>query len=274
MPQRSCRWWIEKFKEDYFARGKTEVTWRTTYMKFLKRLPASEPLTKKALHNAVLQTKVNTKTRKDAAMVANMLARFAGVKYDASPYRGNHSARKLTPRDIPTDEEIAVYYRSLDNRPWRWFFGMVATYGLRPHEVFFVDLKRLRDGDSVIHVKEGKTGERFVWPFHPEWWGDFSLFNPLVPPIKLNRSRDRIGHSATRYFWQREAPFRLMDLRHAWAIRVLEYGLENTFAAQQMGHSVDVHEEIYQHWITLKVQQRAYDRVLKRDDRPKPPSRA
>lgn len=243
-------------------------------MKFLKRLPASEPLTKKALHNAVLQTKVNTKTRKDAAMVANMLARFAGVKYDASPYRGNHSARKLTPRDIPTDEEIAVYYRSIDNRSWRWFFGMVAAYGLRPHEVFFVDLKRLRDGDPVIHVKEGKTGERFVWPFHPEWWGDFSLFNPLVPPIKLNRSRDRIGHSATRYFWKREAPFRLMDLRHAWAIRVLEYGLENTFAAQQMGHSVDVHEEIYQHWITLKVQQRAYDRVLKRDDRPKPPSRA
>ena len=204
-------------------------------------------------------------------MVAGMLARFSGVKYDASRYKGNYSPRKVNPRDIPSDSAIAEYFHKIKNPAWRWVYGLIATYGLRPHEAFFVDFDRLRDGEPILYIKEGKTGERFVWPFHPEWFDEFRLKGVKLPNVNLDRPRDKVGHSATRYFWELGSPFPLMNLRHAWAIRTLEYGLENTFSAQQMGHSVDVHEEVYQHWITLKVHQRAYERVLLRDDRPKPP---
>jgi hypothetical protein len=53
--------------------------------------------------------------------------------------------------------------------------------------------------------------------------------------------------------------------------RVIEYGLDPSLAAKQMGNSRDVHERIYRHWIKESVQQRAYEALLQKTDRPKPP---
>jgi len=204
-------------------------------------------------------------------MVTKQLAQFSGVNYDPKPYQGKYSPKRPTPRDIPSDQTIVEFWQSVKHPGWKWVLGLIATYGLRPHEAFMVDFDRLSAGDRILWVLRGKTGERRVWAFHPEWFEQFNLSAPVLPPIDLSRSNDKIGHSATRYFWDIKSPFKLYDVRHAWAIRTLEYGLEDALSARQMGHSVDVHTDIYQLWIDAKVQQRAYDRLLNRKDRPKPP---
>jgi integrase len=204
-------------------------------------------------------------------MVTKSLAKFAQLDYDPTPYQGNYSPKRPNPRQIPTDPQIVEFWPTVANPGWRFVLGLIATYGLRPHEAFQVDFTRLEQGDRVLWLLRGKTGSRRIWAFHPEWFDQFELSKPILPAVNLDRRNDQIGHSATRQFWDLQCPFKLYDLRHAWAIRALEYGLEDALAARQMGHSAEVHCDIYQHWIDEKTQQRAYDRLLTRPDRPKPP---
>ena len=270
---RNCSYWIEKFKEDYLQRGSSETTWRTEYWKMLKHLPPNEDLTPQLLHEFVLSTKVNTRTRKRACMVYGSLARFAKLKYDPSPYSGKYSPKSVAPRNIPSDELILEWFDRLKNPSWRWVYGMLATYGIRPHEAFRLDFEQLKS-DRILWVEnDTKTGSRQVWAFHPEWFEEFDLDLVRLPNIQLDRTNDRVGHSATAYFGELGLPFRLYDLRHRWAIRTLEYGLDIGLAAKQMGHSREVHERIYHRWINATIHQRAYESILSRDDRPQPPTR-
>jgi len=268
----SCRYWIDKFKADFLNRGRSETSWRTDYQKILNRLPLEATLTRDVLHDLVSSTPVNSKTRKRACMVTGAIARFAGVKYDPSPYAGKYSPKSVNPRQIPSDALISEWYARLSNPGWQWVFGILAAYGLRPHEAFRLDFDRLRDGNPIALVKPNtKTGSRLVWAFHPEWFEQFKLSAVSLPPIKLERENIKVGESATHYFRGVGLPFHLYDMRHRWAIRTLEYGLDIGLAAKQMGHSREVHDRIYHHWIEESVQQRAYDALLNRPDRPKPP---
>ena len=269
----SCHYWIEKFKEDFFQRGSSETTWRTEYWKMLKHLPQDETLTPNLLHELVLSTTVNTRTRKRACMVYGAIARFAKLDYNPSPYAGKYSPKSVSPRNIPSDDLIVEWFDRLKNPSWRWVYAMLATYGIRPHEAFRVDFDQLQT-DRILWVEnDTKTGSRQVWAFHPEWFDEFDLSDVRLPNIQLDRTNDRVGHSATAYFGELGLPFRLYDLRHRWAIRTLEYGLDIGLASKQMGHSREVHERIYHRWINATIHQRAYEAILNRGDRPRPPER-
>ncbi len=61
-------------------------------------------------------------------------------------------------------------------------------------------------------------------------------------------------------------------MRHAWAIRTLECDIPYALAAMQMGHSVTVHERTYHRWIRKETHQKAFDAVMWRCDRLKPPA--
>lgn len=273
----SCRHWIEKFREDFFQRGSSETTWQGDYWKVLKHLPPNAKMTPNLLHSLVISTPVNTRSRRRACMVVGAIARFAGVKYDPSPYAGKYSVHSLTPRDIPTDELITEWVDRIHNPCWKWVLGMLATYGLRPHEIARLDFEQLAAGDPVLWVKPNtKTGERQVWAFHPEWVTDFDLHRVRLPNINISSDRpnSRIGESITHYLREElRLPFPPMALRHRWAIRTLEYGVDVGLAAKQMGHSREVHERIYHRWINASIHQREYDRVLGRVDRPLPPQK-
>jgi integrase len=269
---RSCQYWIDNFREDFLQRGKSETSWKTDYQKILNRLEPTATMNPKILHDMVCSTPVNSKTRKRACMVANAIAKFAGIKYDPSPYAGKYNPKSVNPRSIPTDDQIREQWELLSNPAWRWVFGVVATYGLRPHEAFRLDFDRFREGNKIAYVLPNtKTGSRMVWAFHPEWFEDFGIAHVHLPPIQLDRPNIKLGESAARYFRGVNLPFRLYDMRHRWAIRTLEYGLDIGLAAKQMGHSREVHDTIYHQWIEESVQQRAYEAILKRDDRPLPP---
>jgi hypothetical protein len=268
-----AHYWIERLHQDYLARGKRETTWQEEYRKIYRLIPDDAELTADLLHQIVIDSPVNSRTRVRTCMAIGVLARFAGVTYNPNPYKGKYSPKAVQPRQIPTDQTIAQWFGQIKNPGWRWFYGMVATYGLRPHEVFHLDLDRLRSGDRVVHIGDDtKTGFHRTWAFHPEWFDEFKLGNVTVPNIKLDRINRKLGESADEYFRKTaKLPFVLYDMRHAWAIRTTLYGIPDTLAAQQMGHSLDVHNKIYQRWVGREIHQSAYESAMNKADRPKAP---
>lgn len=268
--------WIARFEKDYFDKRernfKTETTWRVEYKTVFKTLPFSIFLDGEILKQAILSTKPDTRTRQRFCMVCGLLAKFAGVTFDPSPYKGNYSPKSRTPRDLPTDKLIIDWYEKIGDPRWRWVYGMIATYGLRNHEVFFLDLNNLRDGNKIISILDGKTGGRKVWPFHPEWFDQLGLSNIKIPDIDLDRNNSAIGGTVSQRFRRNDKlPFKVYDLRHCWAVRSLDYGIDISLAAKQMGHSLKVHSELYHSWISDQYHQRAFDLAIQKSDRPQPP---
>jgi hypothetical protein len=270
----TCKKWINDFHADFMQRGSTEATWLCDYWKVLKHLPADEPLTAKLLHALVLNTEVNTKTRNRTVTTVARFAQFAKIDYDPKPYKGKYSTNNPTKvRNLPDDLTIVKHYCAIQNPGYQWIFAMMATYGLRNHECFRLDFDALRRGQQIVEVQnETKTGAREVWPFHPEWFDEFNLSAVTLPDVDLTRSNDSLGRSISAYFSRRyPLPFLPYDLRHRWAVRTVEYGLQDSLSARQMGHSLEVHNRIYQKWISRIVQQRAYDAITGKNTRQKAP---
>jgi len=266
--------WIVQFEADYFTRRsrnpKSETTWKGDYLKVLRQLPQEAELTPRLLEEAVKATPADTKTRLRFCMVLGAFAKLAEIDFDPRPLKGSYSPKRVTPRDLPTDEAIAYWFNQLSNPRWRWAYGMIATYGIRPHELFHLNVDRLKQGIGIIDVVEGKTGARQVWPCYPEWVEQFSLREVQLPQVS-GRNNSELGERCSHYFGDAGVPIKLYNLRHRWAVRTLEFGLDISLAAQQMGHSVAIHSDLYHAWISEDVHQRAFEALLMRPDRPKAP---
>jgi integrase len=238
--------WIEELHDDYISRGRAESSWQGDYQKILKRLVQDEPLTVQTLRSVVEQTTPNTKTRKRACMAIGALAKFARLKYDPAPYAGNYDCAKAPIKTLPTDPEILEFGQSLRNASWRYIWGLMACYGLRPHEAFFCDRDALRRGEPALRILKGKTGGRIAYPYPVAWVLRFRLTSGVpLPGIDLGRSHEAIGHSAVAYFNDRQCPWPLYSLRHRYAIRLKESGVLDNIAAKYMGHSEAVHQRLY-----------------------------
>lgn len=264
--------WVKRFEQDYFHRrertAQSETTWQGDYQKVFNHLPAEKSLTKDVLLEMILSTKPDTKTRKRYCSALGQLAKFAGIDFDPKPYRGKYSPTRAKPRDIPPDEIIAEQFSKIKNDGWRLAFAILAVFGLRPHELFYLDWERFEG--NILTVTEGKTGSRQVWAIYPEWVSAFGLHSGQLPAC-TGKNNSELGHRVNQAFKRESVPFCPYDLRHAWAIRALEFGLDLSLAAQQMGHSVKVHTDIYHHWITERHHQRAYEVLMNRKERPDAP---
>lgn len=160
--------WIAKFEEDYYSRrGRTpttEQTWKCDYIPAWKLLEGRS-LSTEDLIIAVGKTSANTRKRKLMAEKLEALAKFAGLDIDLSAYVGNYSFDKTTPRYIPSDQEIEDVRESLaNNLNWQWAYGVMAAYGVRPHEVFFCSISP--NYPHILEVSEGKTGPRTTYPYN------------------------------------------------------------------------------------------------------------
>jgi integrase len=181
-------------------------------------------------------------------------------------------------RRLPGDGQILALAEQIPNPGWRLAYGLMATYGLRNHEVFFCDLSALAPGgDQVIRVlPTSKTGEHQVWPFQPEWVDAFELprlaeLKGQLPPVSTDLRQttlQQVGRRVAEQFRRYGLPLTPYDLRHAWAVRTIHLGLPDTVAARMMGHSVAIHTRTYHHWITRRDQQQAVDAALARRQAP------
>lgn len=262
--------WINQFEADYFAnRSRTpqsETTWRDDYLKTFKKLPKNAALSVEVLKETILNTTPDTRTRKRTVRVLTALAKFAALDINFKNLTGTYSPTKVNPRDLPDDRAIATAFNQIPAGSWRWAYGVLATYGLRNHELFHLDFSKF----PVLFVQGGKTGQRWVYPLYPEWALEWELDQVNLPQCSGKTNSD-LGNRVTHAFKRLDVPFQPYDLRHAWAVRALEFGLDISLAAAQMGHSVKVHTDIYHHWISEDVHQRAYSALVNRSDRPRPP---
>jgi integrase len=260
---------VIQFKEHYFKihpqNHKTEVTWRDNYQQVFRHLPVI--ITEQSLQELILSTKPDTCTRRRYCLALCALAKFVGLSEDnLKPLMGNYSARRTTPRNLPTDKLIAKTYQEISDPDWQWVFGMLATYGLRPHEIFYTEFKTF----PTLYVVEGKTHFRHIRPLYPEWAEQWNLQNMQIPACAGNNNK-ALGGNISKAFRRFTLPFRPYDLRHRWAVRSLEFGYDLSLAAAEMGHSVAVHSQLYHHWISQDVHDKAFERLLANPNRIRAP---
>jgi integrase len=256
--------WVKRFEEDYFNRRqrnpKSETTYDKDYRLTFSHLNPDAPLTELAILEAVKATRPDTKTRKRYCMALGALARFAGLEVDLRRFKGTYNLKKTKRRELPEDSLIEAVREKITNLPWQWVYGMLAVYGLRPHEVFHLDLDRLSRGERSLRVLDGKTGARIIYPFPLDWWERWRLWEVNPPPI-TGSTNSFLGNRVNQFFRRNGTPFQPYDLRHAFAVRTLKMGLNVTLAAQQMGHSVAIHTDIYHRWISEKTHQEAFENL-------------
>lgn len=263
---------IDRFEKWWFQENEgTPENWKGDYWKVLKNLPRTNPMTKTGLTRWIqaYAPEKNSRKRLRACMAIRVMARHGGgLELDTSRIEGDYQSIGPDPRTIPSDELIVQTWQSLEHNPeWQWMYGAIATYGLRPHEALLLDYDQLKTGDPRLHILGGKTGERYAYPYYPEWFHDFALNRPRLPPVDFNRSHILLGQSVTRYLSTKRLGHAPMACRHAYAIRMMsEYDVKTSFAARWMGHSVEVHLRVYQHWISAIQEQREFKRSLGRSE--------
>lgn len=85
-------------------------------------------------------------------------------------------------RRIPTTEAIEEWLDQVmaEDPLWGWVFAMVATYGLRPHEVWHIgslpdEHGLITVGEAAHHIKVTKTGFRAAVPLPASWVERYQL---------------------------------------------------------------------------------------------------
>jgi integrase len=258
-----------------------KTTWSSAYLPYLRRLAAlaedsALPLDRRLLEQVLESYAPTSRSRQQCGTALAALARHRAIALPenwaerAAGY-GLHAAQF---RRLPTDSQIVHGIELVPNPAWRLAYGLMATYGLRNHEVFFCDLSALAPGgDRVIRVlPTSKTGEHQVWPFQPDWVERFGLQQlgespQLLPKVSTDLRRttlQQVGRRVAEQFRRYGLSHTPYDLRHAWAVRTIHIGLPDTVSARMMGHSVAIHTRTYHHWITRRDQQQAVDTALAR----------
>jgi integrase len=274
---------LEAFEHYFFAQpqrvatASTKTTWQKAYAPYLRKLKAiaqSQPHLSLAevMYATVRSTPANSRSRQICCTALSALAEFLQLELpiELKSLAGNYGNSQTQVRSLPSDEDILSTVNLISNPAWRFVYGIMATFGLRNHEVFFCDYSALiqqRSNPTIEVLETTKTGTHEVWPFHPEWIEHFQLAQMELPPVNTDLSHttlQQIGHQVTKQFQRYNLPFSPYDLRHAWAVRTIHLGIPDTVAAKMMGHSVAIHNRTYHRWITRRDQQQAVEAAMRR----------
>jgi hypothetical protein len=145
-----------------------------------------------------------------------------------------------TVRRIPTEDEITLAFRRLDESPWATILARLLVYGLRPHEAH---LGTITEDGLFLVPSHTKTGERVVPPFekHQGW---IRHTTGLVPKLTVKENRD-YGLRTYQAFRRKDVPFNPYDCRHRWIVLTEEQGIPPAIAAIWAGHSTKTRYEVY-----------------------------
>ncbi len=285
---------LNKFESEYFqTHQRTTKSEHTFYYYFTrtKRYTNSQDVAIAQNLIGAIEKIDKEWARYNAARAISAFCATFKIEIDLSKYSKmpEHNSRK-----IPTDAEISTGFIKfadyLNTRGkqvnqnvkdswqlWRWIYGMLAVYGLRPRELFInpnVDWWLSKDNaDMTWKVdRDCKTGEREALPLYKQWIADFDLKNPKYSEMLIDavNKKDKKNHAQITALTQRvswwfrkiELDFKPYDLRHAWAIRAHILGIPIKAAADNLGHSVQVHTQTYQRWFSLDMRKLAIDTAL------------
>jgi len=222
--------------------------WRKRWATALNKLPAEGELTMARLVAVIENLPPATAARRETGLVWGMVAKKLGM--DPAPLReagSGYGRRQITPRDIPSDEDIETAFDLLLERSPHWarVLGMVATYGCRPSELGEAVLK----ADNSLMVPSSKTDKpRVAMPTKSAWVDRFQLHTLPLPPGCS--SGYAISTNCAAAMRRQGIKFKLYALRHAAAIRLIKAGVPAEVGARLLGHSVAMYSSNYLRWIS------------------------
>lgn len=289
---------LEKFEEEYFKTHKRTTKSEHTFFYYFSRTKRfTNPQDLAISDNLICSIEKIDKdwARYNAARAISAFCITFKIEIDLSSFS---KMPENNSRTIPTDAEIAagiikfedyLNHRGKQVNPdvkdswqlWRWTYGMLAVFGLRPRELFInPDInwwlsKENTDLTWKVH-KDSKTGERQALPLYKEWIDEFDLRNPKYLEMLATAisKKDNTNHAEITALTQRVSwwfrkiglDFKPYDLRHAWAIRAHILGIPIKAAADNLGHSVQVHTQTYQRWFSLDMRKLAINQALSKRD--------
>ena len=282
---------LGKFEDKYYKNRQRTITSQNTFANYISVIKRNFLLTDLATKNNFESVIYSCRGNKKNELIAisSVFIKTFDLRFSLDIKRD-----KVTPkyRDIPDYEKIIHSYQVFEqfalNRKntnicdatetwemWRWVYGMLATYGLRPRELFVKpDINwwiSEQNTDSSWKVdKDTKTGYREVIPFVPEWIELFDLKNPRaltilekkISQIKSVQHINWMRRDISRWFKKVGVEFQPYDLRHACAIRSHLQGIPIKAAADNLGHTVDEHTRTYQRWFGLENRKKAFGEVI------------
>lgn len=250
--------WVDRYRVKMLAQsGWQELTpekrlrlWHRNYWQFgLKDLAQEAPLSPENLVKALANYRPKTRSRQLARQRLAHFAAFCGVEVDWEVERDGYSLSNVK-RVVPSDRQILEGWATIpEGSPWRNAYALMATYGLRPHEVFLGALEWVEGegGRQILAFrveKEAKTGARLVPPVPEAWLAQFQISDVEAPLPNLSGGYDQ---RPARQFKRYGIPFTPYSLRHAYSLRCnTSQGFGSTVTAAFMGHSTEVNQRIYQ----------------------------
>ena len=247
--------WLEAIRS--LRRKKVEMgttaasTWEVNYWGTLKLMPLQEIVTTESLARELGRYRRDQYTYKKCHGLFRHIAKIAKVDFPEVPVP-TYSLRSAS-TDVPSEDEIVEWVLN-SGESYMWTFGMMATYGLRPHECDDCELIE-HNGLMLVRVDDQtKTGYRTVIPQEKHWVELFNLQHRRPRP-ESNRSAERkdatsVWLNARRL--KQKIKWKPYSLRHAYAGRLWRNGgseLSVFDAAQLMGHSTQIHIQTYRAWI-------------------------
>ncbi|MDB9304050.1 site-specific integrase [Nodularia spumigena CS-591/12] len=285
---------LAQFEEEYFKTHQRTTKSEHTFFYYFsrtKRFTNAEDLATPENFISSIEKIEKEWAKYNAARAISAFCQTFKIEIDLSKYS---KMPENNSRNIPTDTEITIgilkFEDYLNNRGnqvnqnvkdswqlWRWTYGMLAVFGLRPRELFInpnIDWWLSPENTDLtwkVH-KDCKTGEREALPLYKQWISEFDLRNPKYLEMLATTisKKDHTNHAEMTALTQRVSwwfrkiglDFKPYDLRHAWAIRAHILGIPIKAAADNLGHSVQVHTETYQRWFSLDMRKLAINQAL------------
>jgi integrase len=239
--------------------GRTsETTWEINYMGRLRQIPPGSAVTTESMAQALQRYDRSTCSYKELWYLLRHIAKLTGVPFPELPVPTYGQAQLVA---VPTDAEIIAWVEAAGAASW--YFGMMATYGLRPHEV---EGSRLIEKDYCQISDSTKTGFRTVVPVPREWVERFKLRDRrLRTGGVLGERPDAVSKWLHKELRRLGLPWRPYALRHAYAGRLWREGgsrLDTYTAARLMGHTPQQHAKTYRAHIQPHAVAEAAERAL------------
>jgi integrase len=221
--------------------GRTgESTWQVNYLGRLRQIPPTSPCTTDSMAKALQRYDRASCSYKELYYLLKHVAALVAAPFPEVPLPTYRDAALVA---VPTDEEVIAWVEAATD-PSAWYWGMMATYGLRPHEI---EGSTLVDRDYCQVAEATKTGFRTVVPLHREWVERFRLHDRRLRP-GVDQRPDVVSRWLHKELRKLGLSWRPYALRHAYAARLWRQGgsrLDIYTASRLMGHSPQQHSKTY-----------------------------
>ncbi len=281
----------DDLEKRYFQTRKKTIKSQNTFSGLKKRYKlfflSDDVISKSNLVDKIHKSNTPSQ-RKMCIECANFIVKELGIEIDLTFLKIKIEKQK---RNIPTDNDVVHIFKKFCNfikneastkrqavechKRVKLIYALLAIYGLRPREIFNQpDLDWLispENKHNTFKVHESnKTGYREVFPFVPEWIELFDLHNKeniefikkYVSEVKDYKSLESKVSNVSHCFVRYSFGFKPYDLRHACAIRAHLQGIPVKAAADNLGHTVEMHTKVYQRWFGLENRRKAFNQAF------------